>query len=495
MITNLLSYANIYNFLLNNAKIFYDKTKLLIDYLLNYWKTKYKIRNKIFRSNNGLILCILFLLFFLLINKQSNSKKPTFNKEIDIQLFINRIRDIVIIDQNFLFNITYYLTFNNIPKWLNQYGIAHLFNFYWLQNGAYLWHLQRMIDFKKKSINTTTNFHQIFPENQTNISDYLNHHPEYGIIIDTSSDPIQSLFPPLPQSSLPSDKTCEYYPWLNDWYPCKQRISSLSLKPLITYALYDVTIGKYSTNLKINYYDEIIYLFDYKQQLTNETYFVRQILPRLIRLLALVPQTSLILLPYLNTTGYFSQYIDVLIERGLINDRKRFIKYNSTEIYQSNVIYSTSSPRSDIILLNKILIGNKPPIRREFILVIRNNFDDYSYNQIIQAITQFEFPADFEYLHIHEYHEQSYDLKQISHIFQHARIVIGMSTDILSHIVWCLPRTHIIEIIQQTMTTDYYEISLQLHFNYWLAMINENNQIDIIDFRNLMMKVLTDIDA
>jgi hypothetical protein len=70
-----------------------------------------------------------------------------------------------------------------------------------------------------------------------------------------------------------------------------------------------------------------------------------------------------------------------------------------------------------------------------------------------------------------------------------------MSTDILSHIVWCLPRTHIIEIIQQTMTTDYYEISLQLHFNYWLAMINENNQIDIIDFRNLMMKVLTDIDA
>jgi hypothetical protein len=245
----------------------------------------------------------------------------------------------------------------------------------------------------------------------------------------------------------------------------------------------------------MNNYDEIIYLFDSQQQITNETFFVKQILPRLIRLLALVPETTLILLPYLNTKVYVNQYVDILIERGLINDRKRFIEYNSKEIYHSKVLYSTSSPRSDLILLNQILIGNKTSIRREFILVIRNNFDDYSYNQIVQTINQFELPADFEYLHVQEYNEKSYDLKQIRSLFQQARIVIGMPTHILSHIVWCLPRTHIIEIIQQNMTTDYYEISLQLKLNYWLAMITKTNQIDIIDFRNLMMNVLTDIDA
>jgi hypothetical protein len=32
------------------------------------------------------------------------------------------------------------------------------------------------------------------------------------------------------------------------------------------------------------------------------------------------------------------------------------------------------------------------------------------------------------------------------------------------------------------MTTDYYEISLQLKFNYWLALTTKTNQIDIIDF-------------
>jgi len=391
------------------------------------------------------------------------------------------------------------MTINDIPKWLNQYGITHLFNFYWLQNGAYLWHLQRMIDFKQISKNITTNFHQIFFENsdQKNISNYLNHHPEYGIIIDTALDPIQLLFPPLPRASLTLEKTCEYYSWLNDWYPCQIRISSFSSKILITYALYDVTIdvSTHSSNLKINNYDEIIYLFDSQQQITNETFFVKQILPRLIRLLALVPETTLILLPYLNTKVYVNQYIDILIERGLINDRKRFIEYNSKEIYHSKVLYSTSSPRSDLILLNQILIGDKTSIRREFILVIRNNFDDYSYNQIVQTINQFELPADFEYLHVQEYNEKSYDLKQIRSLFQQARIVIGMPTHILSHIVWCLPRTHIIEIIQQNMTTDYYEISLQLKLNYWLAMITKTNQIDINDFRNLMMNVLTDIDA
>ncbi|UJR37199.1 hypothetical protein I4U23_029907 [Adineta vaga] len=228
---------------------------------------------------------------------------------------------------------------------------------------------------------------------------------------------------------------------------------------------------------------------------TNETSFVRQILPRLIRLLALVPRTSLILLPYLNSKVFIYPYIDIFIVRGIIPDRKRFLEYNSNQIYHTNILYSTSSPRSDLILLNKILIGNKSSIRRDLILIIRNNLDDYSYNEIVQTINQFELPEDYSYLRIQEYREDFYNLTQIQDLFQRARIIISMPTDILSHIVWCLPRTHIIEIIDKKITTDFYEISLQLGFHYWLVKTTKTNFIDGIDFRNLMMQVLINIDA
>lgn len=508
VIVSFLSYANIYHSVLNNARFVYEKAKVFIDFLLFYWKSKYKFRNKFSRLNYILILCILFLIYYFLFTRQLNSKTTALNStysEKDLHLFINHIRDISILDQNYIFNINYSLKIDGIPNWLNQYRIAHLFNFYWLQNGAYLWHLQRMFDLKHSLINITKNFHQTFLENsnQTNMFDYLNHHPEYGVILDTALDPIQPLFLPLPKASSSFEKICTNSSWLSNSNLCQIRsdmIHSFSLKPLITYALYDVTIDicdrcKNSTNIKVNHYDELIFLFNSKQQLTNETFFVRQILPRLIRLLALAPESTVILLPYLSTKGYISQYLDVFIERGLINDKKRFVEYNSNEIYHSNVIYSTSSPRSDLILLNRILLGDKPPVRRELILIIHRDLDDDSYGQIIQTINLFEFPQDLSYLHIHEYNEQSYDLKQISSLFQQARIVIGMPTHLLSHIVWCQPHTHIIEIIQKTMTTDFYEISLQLQFKYWLVMTTKMNRIDMIDFRYLIMKVLADTDA
>jgi hypothetical protein len=491
-----MCYVNIYNFLLKSATTSYNVAKSSLDCML-----KLKNRKKFFRSNHFLILCVLSLIFCLYINQQFNSKTKysnRLNEEKEIELFVNRIRDIIILDQNYLFNITFHLTSNDLPKWLYQYQITHLFNFYWLQNGAYLWHLQRMMNLQletKRNINqkNSDNFNQI------NIFDYLNLHPEYGIIIDTAADPIQPLFPPLPQTSLSLQKSCEEYPWLSNWYPCNTKsliISSCSLKPLITYALYDVTIDiNHQSLLKPIHYDEIVYIFDSNQQISNETFFVQHILPRLIRLLALVPKTAVILLPYSNTKVYINQYIDILIEQGLIDDKKRLIEYNSSQVYHTNALYSTSSPRSDIVLLNQILISNKETIRRELILIIRNQLDEGSFNQIIRTLNQFELPEDFEYLHIQEYHEKTYDLKQISHLFRQSRIIIGMPTDILSHIVWCQPHTHIIEIVQKKMTTNFYEISLQLQLNYWLVMTTKTNQIDTVDFRNLMMKVLMDIDA
>jgi hypothetical protein len=393
---------------------------------------------------------------------------------------IHRIQNIPIFDQKYQFNVTYQILVDDMPDWINRYKISHLFNFYWFQTGGYKWHLQQMVDLKHISKNRPIySYH-----NRTDLFDYLNHHPEYGVIIDTASDPFQPIFPLLPQTSSSLNELCIHH----HWYPCSKRKSSSIFQPLITYGLYNIMIGNSSSKKPIHY-DEIIYLFDNQFDKLNETFFVTQILPRFIRLLALVPQSAVILSPYFDPKKkYVNQYLDILIQREIITDRKRLIKYYPEKNYHAYVVYSTSSPRSDLILLHHILITNQSSIQRKYILIIRNKLDQEKYNQIVQIIRQFELPKDYNDLHIYEYNEKSYSIKQISELFSQAMIVIGMSSDVLSHIVWCSPGTQIIEIGQ---TTEYYEISLQLKFDYWLIMTTKTNQINSIDFRNLMLKMFT----
>lgn len=478
--------------------------------MLTRWKLTYRTRNKLLCSNQFFIVCIVFLIVLLFVNQKLNTKhKRTHvnksNDNKDVQAFIDHIQSIPLLEQQSMINITYDVIGEKIPPWVNQYEIMSLFNFYWLQNGAYLWHTRRILDLKQNSKNLKRSFSQMFSESydQNDVHNYLHEHPEYGIIIDTASDPVRPLLPSLPRASLPWQELCEHYRWLNNRYKDNIRMQILSpfpFKPLITYALYDITIDTYNQSkhlkfLKKIHYDEIVYIFNSQRQMTNKTYFVKQILPRIIRLLALVPEKAVILLPYLKSQVYVKEYIDILLEREIITDKNRFIDYDPNEIYHANVLYSTSSPRSDLIMLNQVLAYNESSLQRKFILLIRNNFDDHSYFEMIQTIDQFELPEGYDYLRIQEYEEESDNLNQTSYLFRHARIIIGMHTDILSHIVWCLPGTHIIEVVKETMTTDYYEMSLQLKLNYWLAMTTTKNQIDIVHFRNLMMKVFTDIDA
>ena len=455
-------------------------------------QSTYRNRLKsIYSTNCCLILCIVFLIFCLILNQKFKTKH--FNRRNNVQLNINRIRDIPI-NQPFIFNITHQIIIDNVPDWIYRYKMSHLFDYYWLQTGGYKWHLQQMIDLKYLPARRQMHFN-----NRSYLFDYLNHHPEYGVIIDTAPDPFQPIFPPLPRTSLSLNEICIRLEILNSWYPCYTRSEMAStsvFKPLFTYALYDVTINDSPSSSQIIHYDEIIYLFDNTLEVINETFFLTQVLPRLIRLLALVPQTAVILSPYFHSEiKYVNQYIDILIHRGVLNNRTRLIKSNSQKNYHANAVYSTSTPRVDLILLHNILIGTQFSIQREHILIIRNNLDDKTYNDITQTINLFEFPTHLNYLHIQEYNETTYSIKQFSQAFHQSLIVIGMPGHILSHIVWCLPGTHIIEIGQKLMTTDYYEISLQLKLNYWLALTTTtNNQIDIVDFRNLMMKVFTYLD-
>ncbi len=147
---------------------------------------------------------ILLLIIYLIINRDNTSKNIIqLNNENNLQSLINRIRDIPILNQKYEFNITSQIIVDDTPKWIYQYKISHLFNFYWLQTGGYKWHLQQMIDLKHIPTNRQTYFY-----NRTDTFDYLYHHPEYGVIIDTAPDPFQAIFPPLPRTSSSLDEVC-----------------------------------------------------------------------------------------------------------------------------------------------------------------------------------------------------------------------------------------------------------------------------------------------
>lgn len=452
------------------------------------------------RFKQTVLICSVFLLLVALIVNERSARNyatvTTIKTEKALPSIIDQIGSLSVLHQRYHFNITRQISVENLPSWIERYRISDLFDFYWLQTGGYHWHLRQMVYRAMKN-----NSHTALDYRRADLVDYLSNHPEHGVIIDTAPDPFRALFSPLPRTGSSLSETCAYLKVTTRWYPCFTRSEKIALKtftPLITYAVYDVSINRSrpSSTKKILHYEEIIYLFNSSWEHLDETLFVREILPRYIRLLALAPSTASILFPYSSLKlKYVNEYIDLLIARGLIEDRKRLIKWNSPVAYHAQTVYSTSSPRADLILLHRILhVGQQYP-RRELILIIRNAMAPDSYNRIIQTIQQFQLPADFRFLDVLTYQENSsYSLKQIAEIFPRALIVIGMSSEVLSHLIWCLAGTHVVEIADKYLTSDYYEMSLQLNFHYWLARTRSGNRLDLVDFRQLFLRLISSIE-
>ena len=439
-------------------------------------------------------------LLLLLLALTGNGRTPAMSvtvtpakDEKPIQSIVDQIVSLTVLHRKHHFNITRQTTVENLPQWIPQYRLSELFDYYWLQSGGYHWHLQQMLYRATQKTN-----HTPFDYHRKDLFDYLSTDPEHGVIIDTAPDPFRALFSPLPRTGSSLKETCAHLEVTHRWYPCftrAEKIVPMNVRPLLTYAVYDVSINRSSSPKKILHVDEVIYLFNCSSDHLDETLFIREILPRYIRLLALAPPTASILFPYSSLKmKYVNEYIDLLIHRGLIKDRSRLIKWNSPVAIHAQVVYSTSSPRMDLVLLHRILHVNQQYPRRELILIIRNAMTPASYNDVVQTIEQFQLPADLRHLRMLTYEENSsFSLKQIGEIFPQAVIVIGMSSEVLSHLIWCLAETHLVEIGDKYLTSDYYEMSLQLNFHYWLARTTRANRVDIVDFRHLFLRLLSSV--
>ena len=412
------------------------------------------------------LLALLLALFILFTYFYPYPRETFAPFDDDHHAIIHRIRTISIGDENHTEERLF------VP-WMDRYNLSQFFDFYWYYTGGYQWHLQQMIDLIDVS--------QDRPIHSFDLSytfDYFHEYPESGVIIDTAPDPFPSIFPRLLQTPSSLKKICQRLEIIDHWCP-SHRYFKQRRRDLLTYGVYNVIIGNPAFHRV--HYDEIIYLDDVP---INQISFVTQILPRLIRLISLVPQTAVILSPYFNRKiPYIHQYVDLLTKHGLLSHGRRLVRLNPKKSYHAYVVYSTSTPRDDLVILHSIFLANYSSSNRKLILVIRNSLERKFSDDLIDIIHQFELPAHAQ---IRDYHSQAFYLPQIMNVFPQALVVIGLGNEILSSIIWCLPGTQIVEIGQKNMSSEFYEISLQLKFDYWLE-----GSTDLNDWRNLFLKIFT----
>ena len=378
----------------------------------------------------------------------------------------------------------------NPKEKIDEFNLREFFDFSWLFTGTFQWHSKQMF----------SRSHDEQRHNFTSIFSYLVHQPSRGVLIDTKGDPFRSIFPPSPRSTHSFREICQRLKLTKHFYPCHLRpeeYPTTQFQPLITYGLYDVVIHRSSQpNSVVEHFDQLVYLFDLAAEPLTRILFVRHYLPCLIRLFLLVPQNSTILLPFSpRKIDFVRQYFSFLERRGVLPNRTHFVRLNREKTYHAHVVYSTSSPRFDLLLLHRILFDRFQTFQNDLIVVLRQSISDENFQKILQTIQIFQFPKHLEKLRVYPLESSSkFDLHEIRYVLSRALIVIGQSTDELSQIVWCRSSTHIVEIGRRNLSVEIFEISIQLDFHYWLTRTIDDDRLDSNDFRQLFLQLLTSID-
>ncbi|CAF0773499.1 unnamed protein product [Didymodactylos carnosus] len=484
------------------------------------------------RLRTLVFFCLVLLLILLVFCFRLIIQKPLKLTTNDVYEYIDDVKDISIFatdNYHGPYNISKTISFKNMKSWLVLYCITHLFDYRWFETGAYEWHLQRMYALNNNKKLTTGIKSKIFVND---ILTYLNHHLEQGVIIDSAQHLFNPLFHPMPQTGSSLDYTCTEMKLTDSYLPCKTRrpeivsLSSLTTTYTLTAGIYDAfidTCGTIYTQIaqflkrdcsnsvittKTSHYNELINVINV--HMTNPTCFVVQILPKIIRLLAVTPESALLLLP--SNVKIIEEYVNVLIERGLIDkNRTRLINYESNKIYHANVVYhSENAPyttileqyryhRSDMQLLHRTLSNVLVQKSRDLIIIIKSHTKVVSnYNNLIQTINQVILPGNFDYLKIQEFIANEGHINEHIKQFQRARIVIGIHGDELVNIIYCKPGIHVIEIGHEQMSDVYFQIATHSNHKYWLAIGHKETEekifVDTADIRNILLKLYSEID-
>ncbi len=439
-----------------------------------------------------------------------------------------------------------------IPEWVQRYNVNHLFDWTWHKNGDYRRCRTSSIRLSQSAISIDKSQS---PTVVNDVLDYFRSHSDEGCIVDNVAR-LSNLKPhPLPLARSLS-ATCSSLNIDRQWILCSKPQSELddwlpSTKRFVTIAVFNAFVDsghchsevpgtvfteratfhfqRWTNNPCAN--DPIVNIPkiqpDYRHTelidsigtyLHAPGHFGPQQLPRLLRLLATVPQTAKVLVA---KGGIADPLIDVLIERGVVT-RDRIVQFDKKirPYHFANIVYRSESwpflkdknnshhihDRTDMQLVHRVmspiqLISNE---KKDRIILIKRedghprSIIEHSYMNIFMqsALNKSKLSS---HLHI-EIFEARGHIRDHINLFRRARVIVGPHGAGMMNILWSSPGTHVVEVGYTTGMTFpemYAEMSLHLEHHYWICKghgdYSSPIHIDMDDFIYIFNKIIDQI--
>jgi len=400
-----------------------------------------------------------------------------------------------------------------VPSWVFTYNLTSHFHWTWHRTDDYSRSRRDLSLSSLTSLSSSPNFYKAtFSLNPLH---WIQSHPETGVIVDNFPLIPNPVPHPLPGSTN-WNETCELLN-IQSWFACRMSPEELSTKlPAVerhvAIGLYKAYVDGGTCNAMVpgTLYNEAVTLV--WQKWTNSAcwdrpirralnvvqydqlldtigvytgapgHFGPQQLPRLIRLLAIAPPESKVLV----SGGTFaSQLIDVCVERGLVT-RDRIVVYERHKTYAGRIVYrSETSPfwkqdghyvhdRTDMEVVNRALARTLDDAARDAIVVIKRTGirNVANHEQMIELIQKL-LPPSLSHLKIEIFTASGHVREHIA-LFERARLIIAPHGAGLMNVYWSKQggATHVIELGYNkgmVLPDMYFEMSSHCGHHYWLC--------------------------
>ncbi|UJR08088.1 hypothetical protein I4U23_012365 [Adineta vaga] len=435
-----------------------------------------------------------------------------------------------------------------VQDWVQRYNITHLFDWTWHRTGDYnRCHIppNSISKLIPQKLNSTIVVHDVVS--------YFRSHSDEGCIVDNAPHQPNPVPHPIPRARNWSD-TCASMNIDRHWILCYLPQSEIGkYLPTTTHhvvvATFNAYVDKGHCNIEVpgtvftehatfhpqgwvnapcsvdpitrlpmvkpkNRYIELIDSIGV--YLHAPGHFGPQQLPRLLRLLAVAPTTTKVLVA---KGGVADLLMDVLIERDVVTrDRIVLFDKKNRDDYYANIVYRSESwpylwnqsyahrlhDRTDMQLAHRVLVGDnnhqQSIDKKDHVILIKRK-DGYDRSLIehsdvaafmISALEKSNLSSN---LHFKVFTAQGHMRDHIA-LFHRARIIVGPHGAGMMNILWASPKTYVVEIGYSTGMTFpqmYAEMSLHLDQNYWVCKghgaYGAPIHIDMNDFINNEMDV------
>ena len=215
-------------------------------------------------------------------------------------------------------------------------------------------------------------------------------------------------------------------------------------------------------------------------------HFAPQQLPRLLRSLAVCPQSAMVLVA---EGGIASQLLDVLVERGLVS-RQRLVPFAPRTVYHADVLYRSESfpylqqykynhyahDRTDMELVHRSLVDDVDARQRSLVVVVRRASGAAralaEHSRLVDEIrASLAARPGLSHLSVVEFTASGHVRDHIA-LFRRAVVLVGPHGAGMLNLYWMQRGSHVVEIGYDSgmrMPEMYAEMAIHSSHQYWLV--------------------------